>query len=170
MEYGQCGVGVSLLLDVEWSAMAVEQGHGSCANLHRFHTDKEQHILANRSMLHQCRVLFAPKPESQKIARMEAKLVQLRRRRAAPTLGRHLYFGDLMRGTQAASAEGASLPQQTKTEVMRQHGALHEALPAAAQMNYESAPAAVTQDAQHTATETIAYHEAALDEACICLG
>ena len=105
---------------------------------------------------------------------MEAKWEQLRRRRAVPSLDRHLYFGDLMRGTQAASAEGASLPQQTKTEVMRQHGALHAALPVAAQMNYESAAAAVTQDAEHTATETIAYHEAALDlyqsRLRICLG
>ena len=53
MECEQCGVGGSLLPDVEWSTIAVEQGHGSCAVLHRFHPDMEQHILANRSMLRQ---------------------------------------------------------------------------------------------------------------------
>ena len=50
---GSVASGVSLLPDVEWSTIAVEQGHGSCAVLHRFHTDMEQHILANRSMLRQ---------------------------------------------------------------------------------------------------------------------
>ena len=49
---------LKLLLETEWSTRPVEQGHGSCAVLHKFIPDMEEDMLVTRSQLHQCRSLF----------------------------------------------------------------------------------------------------------------
>jgi hypothetical protein len=135
---------VSLLREVQWSSVVVEQAHASCTVMHRFHPEYSGPMLATRSTLHQCRALFQTDPEDSKEARRTAKLVALQSKNPFRVSGRHAFLGTLLRAARETLPSGAKIPQALKTEAVRQHGKMFKLLPPEEQDAY-------TQEALATA-------------------
>ena len=125
--YEQVKDAVALFRDVRWSTSGVEQAHGSAAVVHRHHS-YAPNMLAARSFLRQCRHLFMEDPTSKQIEKKEARLKRLRSSGLAKITGRHLFLKWFMSEVKHHLPQGASLSQDARREVMKQHGAAYAAL------------------------------------------
>ena len=83
---------IDVMREAPFSSIPVEQGHGSCAVMHRFHPLYTGHQLATRSMLHQARHLFT-RPESElKLDKRAQRIHRLREKQPGKTSARHAFF------------------------------------------------------------------------------
>ena len=153
--------GVELLLDVEWGPRAVEQGHGSCAVLHKFHPDIQQESMVSRSLLHQCRSMWTKAPELQKIANMEVLYERNAKKARGHRTGRHVFLSELMESA-TKHKEGTSLSQEEKEILMMQHSGLYDALPLSKQLHYDGVAVEENTSASLAADSHLAFLEAQL--------
>ena len=128
---------VKLLRDVAWGTRAVEQGHGSCAVIHRFHPSLSVAQLCCRSMLHQSRALFTPCPDHLAAARVQAKLDKLRSKRIRMD-GRKAYLRVFMDQVLETIPVGSKPSQSLVRGVLQHHGAMHRSLAPSVRAGYEA--------------------------------
>ena len=119
---------VTLLREVPWSSVPVEQAHASAAVLHRFHPQYSTGMLATRATLHQARHLFQQPPEDRVAARAARKLEKVRRRAPEQVSGKHAFLAFLMRKAKEGLPSGAKLPIATVRQIVSQHGRLFQEL------------------------------------------
>lgn len=125
----QVKAAVLLLRDAPWSTAPVEQSHGSCAVLHKFHPLYSGAQLAQRAMLHQCRHLFTTSAGDRALVRKADAVRKSQRSRRNRTSGRHEFFGFLMASVKDSLPEGAKMSETLRRTVMRQHSQLYQGLP-----------------------------------------
>jgi hypothetical protein len=124
---------VTLLQEVPWSSIPVEQAHASAAVFHRFHPEYGVDVLATRATLHQCRHFFLEPPEVSKEARKSKKIEALRRKGPSQVSGKHAFLAHLIESAKAALPAETKLPQPMVRQIVREHGRLFQALPPAGQ-------------------------------------
>jgi len=124
---------VTLLQEVPWSSVPVEQAHASAAVIHRFHPEYGVDVLATRATLHQCRHFFLEPPEVSKEARESKKIEALRRKGPEKVSGKHAFLAHLIESAKAALPAEAKLPQAMVRQIVREHGRLFQELPPAGQ-------------------------------------
>jgi hypothetical protein len=100
---------ISLLGEVPWSSVPVEQARASVAVLHRFHPGYSEEMLATRATLHQCRHLFVD-PEAAKDERAQRRLRKLQSRNPDKTSGSHAFLSHLVRSAKEHLPSGTKLP------------------------------------------------------------
>ena len=128
--------GCRLLGECSWFTIAVEQGHGSCATVRRFHKECSGPVIASRALLHQSRFWFNEDPMVLKAKRVESKLVLLEKRCPSRCSGQHMFVKDLLlqAGTSSgSSSSGSALPRS----LMAKHGGAWAALSPAAHAFYD---------------------------------
>lgn len=130
--------GVLMLMEVIWGTSAVEQGHGSCAVIHRVHKTLTVEQLVVRSLLHQARAFFSHTSEDLALARLRAQLERLKAKSVSFT-GRSMHLSDLMREVSVALPCGAKMPASLRQAVVRYHGPMHRSLHASAQARCDAA-------------------------------
>ena len=150
--------GARMLLDVIWGTRSVEQGHGSCAVIHRVHKLLTPVQLAVRSLLHQARAFFSRCPEEQSLARLRTKLDRLKAKKAQYN-GRQVYMKELMDEVSGSLPVGAKLPASLRQAVVQYHGAMHRVLPASAQARYDEIADETSRRMQDTARGDIEHLE-----------
>jgi hypothetical protein len=163
--------GVSLLRDVPWSTVTVEQAHGSMAAIHRLHPTMSSEVLAHRTMVHQCRNLFNKTQEAKEIERAEQKAEALRSRMPQRTHAKQLFLRELMVEAKNALTPGAKMSSQLRQALMRQHSELFQALDPAQQRALEiRAQSHVAAQMQRTSDDLshikthVALHQARLTQ------
>ena len=87
---------VALLREVPWSALGVEQAHGSVACIHKLHKGCGVEAIACRALLHQARHLFVPSPEATKDEQAKVRIERLRRSAKRPVSARNMFFKDFV--------------------------------------------------------------------------
>lgn len=91
--------GLSLLLDLSWSTLGVEQGHGSAAAIRRLHTQFTVTTIAARATLHQLRTLWNPPKVEGRLRAIDAGLSRLEAKKPSEDDGaRHVREGSLCEG------------------------------------------------------------------------
>ena len=83
---------IHVMREAPFSGIPVEQGHGSCAVMHRFHPLYTGHQLAIGSMLHQARHLFARPESERKLDKRAQRIHRLREKQPGKTSARHAFF------------------------------------------------------------------------------
>jgi len=111
----------------------VEQAHGSAAVLHRFHPDYGLATLATRATLHQCRHLWLDPPEAAKEQQRSSKISRLARKAPEKVSGKHAFLGHMLQSARDQLPAGAKMPLATIRHMVKEHGRLFQALPAAGQ-------------------------------------
>ena len=84
--------GLTLMREIPWSTLPVEQAHGSTASTHKFHPMMGSEMIARRSMLHMARALFLPDAEDRRVMNRQKVIERLRRKRPRKISGRPAYF------------------------------------------------------------------------------
>ena len=118
---------VAKLLDVTHDTNSTEQGHGSCAVLHRFRKYSSQRTLTLRAMIHQCRGMFWPCEHDKRMSGLQRQLAKLKRQSCKKTTGRNMFFSSLMKKV-VKNHPAAKLPEKLKKSVMKQHVPLYKCL------------------------------------------
>lgn len=111
---------VNLLKDVSWSTIGVEQAHGSCGIMHKFHPLYTGGQLAQRSFLHQCRHILVPHADQRTQSRLERSLQGVRDRRPQKTTGRNVLVSHVFAGLRRSIPAGSSMPRALRDTALRQ--------------------------------------------------
>jgi hypothetical protein len=98
---------VTLLREVPWSTLGVEQAHGSVACIHKLHRGCGVETITCRALLHQARHLFVPSPEAKAEEKAKAQLEKLRRSAKKSVSARNLFFKDFVAAVMPADADSA---------------------------------------------------------------
>ena len=106
------------------------------ALLYRLHSQLTAFYLSLRSFLHQCRAMFTPCREALQLARLEQAL-ECARSKAVRFNGRSCYRQDLFDELKEGLPKDAKLPQKLCHSVLRNSGAMYQALPLHAQAHYD---------------------------------
>lgn len=163
--------GVSLLRDVPWSTMTVEQAHGSLACIHRLHPTLSVGVLAHRAMIHQCRHMFHQPMEEREIARADQKAVALRKKMPQKIHAKQVFLRELMAGAKKQLLPGTKMSSELRQDIMRRHSELFKDLDPEAQHALELSAAShtaatkrcVTADLEHV-KDHMALHRARLTQ------
>ena len=163
--------GISLLRDIPWSTVTVEQAHGSMAAIHRLHPTFSSGVLAHRTMVHQCRNFFNKPQEEKAIERVEQKAEALRSKMPQRAHARQLFLRELIVEAKAALTPGAKMSRELRQELMRQHSKLFQDLDPAKKRALEIRAASfaaaqkrsTSEDLEHVNTH-LALHQARLTE------
>ena len=116
-EMMRVGMSVSLIMDglcamsrCSWSTMTEEQGHAAASLVMKAHRDYGLQTLQARSMMVQCRPMFARCPLAQKIVRKQALIDASRTTQVGRITGRQIFLQELVRD--ADNAEGCPADKQ----------------------------------------------------------
>ena len=133
----QLVLALTLLLAIVWGTRAGEQGHGSCAVVHKYHPHLTEFWLCVRSLLHQVRALFQDKPtEPTELRKLRRQLKHLHNCRFVAS-GRALYLVELKDNLLARLPSRSGIPHSMMTELFRLHGIMYRSLSHTAQASYE---------------------------------
>ena len=103
---------IELLRRVGWSTNSTEQGHSAASAIVRFHRGASGTTMQIRSVLHQCRALFAPTSEEKRLERANAKLRRLQTKNPNKIGAKAALVGELLdiaaRGTLAVTHDSHS--------------------------------------------------------------
>ena len=95
-----------LMADISFSTIAVEQGHGSLAVVHRSHPRYGEFLLAVRSFLHAVRSLFRDPQIPVKLKRLETERARLEKKNPNKLNGASLLAGAAAGNAMAALPGG----------------------------------------------------------------
>lgn len=124
------------MLEISWTTAGVEQGHGSMAVVHKLHRGYTASLLAARSLLHQCRVLFAKLREDTATRRLRARFEKLEAARPERITGRHVFLADCYSAVKK-ERQIQQLPNDTRLDIMKRHGEIFGSLPVMKRNEYE---------------------------------
>ena len=119
---------ILVLREASFSTISVEQGHGSCAVIHRFHPLYTGNQLASRAMLHQVRHLFTRTDAELKMEKRSCHIDALNRRQPGKTSARHAFLSFIMESAKSSLPAGAKMSSEARQEIMKQHAKLFEDL------------------------------------------
>jgi hypothetical protein len=128
---------VSLFLDLVWGTRATENGHGSCAVIHRAHPFLSAFQLSVQSMLHQCRALFANPKALLPLVSLERQVERHNEKRVRLD-ARKCYLQDLYAEVRSQLPPAARMTSALRQHVFRNHSAMFAALPPSSQARYVS--------------------------------
>lgn len=83
---------VRMLLQIQWSTLAVEQAHGSAAAIRRVHPGYSANVLSLRSMLHTMRHVFFPSPLRVRLAKVDTALSKVGSKKPHKIPAKGMYF------------------------------------------------------------------------------
>ena len=148
---------VTLLGEVPWSTLLVEQGHGSTAASHRLRPTYAIDMLAKRALLHQCRHLFFPSLYDKAQQKLNTKREVLQRRNPKKSSGQTAYLGWLcLVAREKVAEEGKSiLPRWMVQDLVRQHSSRFKDLPPLLQEHFEEEAAALARYRQLSLDEEV---------------
>ena len=118
---------LTLVRDVPFSTINVEQAHGSSATVQRFHPTLDLDMHMQRAFLHQSRHLFTESDEAKQQRRLEAKVQKLRRASKRTLSGRHVFFKTLAEAAARRHGPGA-LSTEDRKAIMSVHTRLYQLL------------------------------------------
>ena len=154
---------VSLLREVPWTSVPVEQAHGSCAVIHRQHPMYSLDTLAHRALVHQCRHLFVKDPEERKLDKQQAVVDALKKKQPGRVSGRHAFMGALAQSVKATLPAGSKMPANATHELMRQHTTLYKNLDPQAMAVWDKVAELRSEVKAQAAQEEVTYRTATLD-------
>ena len=124
---------VSLLREVPWSSVPVEQAHASAAVLHRYHPEYSVGLLSTRATLHQCRHLFQQPLDDRVAARAAQKLESMKRKAPEKVSGKHAFLAFLIDKAKVGLPSRSRLPAAMVRPIVSQRGRLFQDFPSADQ-------------------------------------
>lgn len=113
---------------MHWSTLDVEQAHGSCAVIHKYHRLYTIAQLSQRSFLHQARHLFTVCMDDRMVERKRSALERLQRRRPMTLGARQAFLAWLMQSIKQGLPVGHKMSVEARQQIMRRHSQLFEAL------------------------------------------
>ena len=143
--------GISLMKEVHWSTVPVEQSHGSSAALRRSHRHYGVEMMAQRSFVHMMRPLFAASVEEGHMSTPKKQANVLARRQPQKVTGRHIFMAEAMEAASFRSPDG-KLSKSVSKDIMAKHGAHYKMLPQDLRSEFE-AKAAQKRISDQTAIE-----------------
>ena len=168
---------VSLLREVPWSTLGVEQAHGSVACIHKLHHGCGAETIACRSLLHQARHLFVAPPEAKAEERARAKTQRLQRSVKRSVSARNLFYKDFMTSAKTHVEASGSAGAIRAREALIHSQRLFDSLDPASAQAYSNLARQATQeramrlqaDIEHEAA-TLRLRQARVESAAIALG
>lgn len=126
---------VVLLGELSWSTKVVEEQHSSASLMAKYHPEMAEDAVCARAFVHTCRNILPGVSEAERhLARLQARLSKLRRKRPQNFGARQLYVKDLVELGKVRKEEGKSAPDSGK--VIARHGHLWKQVSAQRQQKY----------------------------------
>lgn len=102
---------LTLLREIHWSSIGVEQAHGSLAVLKRFHPDYTMETLLTRAFVHQFRALFAAEAEDSQLEKYAKRHAKLSAKRPRKQRGQGQFFKAERRNLTQSMTAGKKLSE-----------------------------------------------------------
>lgn len=130
--------GLSLLEQLSWSSLVVEQGHSTCTRILRHHPDYHANTMACRSLMMQMSMLTSEGIAKRRVGKARNRLRRLHRKCPARISGRSVLCADLMKIAQDKRKVGIYRDRHIGKFVIRNHSKIWAKMPKAQVAEFET--------------------------------